>query len=118
VAGEEFREIHRAAQALGGGRVILDAVRLHAELERAQAGLANRCIEELAISARTRAVLDGTWPPPDSDSGVMVGPDPGAIPGLPLRIRRLDQAFGNLVRGLLEITAAAREGDCVEVTDV
>jgi hypothetical protein len=113
-----FEEIHRVAQALGGGQVTLSAIRLRSELERAQASLGQRPISELAISVRTRAVLYGMWPLPETDSTIVVGADPRVIPWLPSRDCTLDEVFGNLIRRLLAVSGNAREDDRVEVTDL
>jgi hypothetical protein len=59
---KQFEAIHRAGGALGGGRVTLNALQLRVELGRAQGELIARPISELAVSARTRAVIERTWP--------------------------------------------------------
>jgi hypothetical protein len=117
VPTSEFAEIHRAAAALGGRRIVLSAARLRAELQKAQS-LMQRPISELAISTATRAALDGTWPPPESESTALIGADRRAVPWLRAAGSSLDAAFGNLIRGLLDITEGAQEGDAVEVKDL
>lgn len=113
----EFQELHRVAEALGGRRVTLNALRLRRELEKAQASLSGRPIEQLAVSAHTRAAINGVWPP-DLEATTVVGPDARTIGWLRPEMRNLDQAFGPLIRRLLELTEDARDEDSIEVTDV
>jgi hypothetical protein len=117
VQTSEFQELHRAAQALGGGRVALNARRLRRELEKVQASLARRSIEDLAISAHTRAAINGVWPP-DLETTAVVGRRAGAIGWVRTEARSLDQAFAPLIRRLLDLTEDADEEDEIEVTDV
>lgn len=114
----EFEAIHGVAQALGGKRVLLDARQLRSELERAAPLLRGRPIGELAISLRTRAVIDHVWPPPSGEATSLVSEAGLSIPWLSEEISTLDEAFGHLIRDLLEITAAAGEADVVEVKDL
>jgi len=112
-----FEAIRSAAGALGGGTVVLNARRLRAELERAREGLLGRPITDLAISLRTRSVIDLAWPPPDRDETTLVSTKVGKIGWLNPEARSLDEAFGHLIRGLLDITEGATEDDVVEVRD-
>jgi len=118
-ATEAFRSLYRVADALGGTRVVLSARELHAELERAKPSLIGRPISELAISSRTRAVIDCTWPPPRDQVTEIVGTDfAAAVAWLPAGVDRLDQVFGHLIRSLIEITQGAKPDDVVEVWEV
>jgi hypothetical protein len=111
-----FGALHEAARALGG-RVTLSARRFHGELEGA-AQLLGRPIAELAISVRTRAVLDRSWPPPAGHEATTApARDSVSIPWLAPGARTLNDAFGNVVRSLLSITADASDDDVVEVDD-
>jgi hypothetical protein len=112
----QFLAIHDAARALGG-RVTLSARRFHGELE-AVVRLLERPIADLAISVRTRAVLDRSWPPPPGHEATTApARDSVSIPWLAPSARTLNDAFGNVVRSLLSVTADAREDDVVEVDD-
>ncbi|WP_437291096.1 hypothetical protein [Sorangium sp. So ce406] len=117
--GEEFAAIHGAAGALGGQRVMLPARKLHEELRRAQAALAGRPIDALAISGRTRAVISLRWPPPKERETMLVRDWGDSVPllGAPAG-DSLDDVFGHLVDGLLRITEGASESDQVEVMDL
>jgi len=113
--GPSFVAVHAAVLALGG-RVTLDARQLGAELTRA-AQLLKRPIAELAISSRTRAVVENTWPPPRGGEAATTVVGAAASPWLPQAARTLNDVFGNVVRSLQQITAHAAEGDVVEVQD-
>lgn len=112
----EFEEIHRAGDALGGQAVQLNALRLRAELRRAQVGLAARPISDLAVSAKTRAVVEGTWPVERQPSTILAADSVAElVPWLPPDMLTLDQVFGNLIRSLLGVTSGAGPHDLVEV---
>lgn len=116
---EDFDALHSVAEALGSKRVLLNARKLHGELTRARAALAGRPMEDLAISARTRAVLRMTWPPPEQRETVLVSEWGGSIPMLGDVPRvTLDDVFGYLIDGLLRITENASEGEQIEVVDL
>ena len=107
--------------ALVEGPQYVDLVRhahdLWRELERASA-LLQKPAAELAISHRTRSVIDRKWPPPAGhELETMLVGGGVEIPWLPQRLRTLDDAFGHLVRSLLEISVEAKDGDVVEVSD-
>jgi hypothetical protein len=113
-----FEATHAIADALGGGRVVLKARTLHAELQKARAALARRPIADLAIGPRTRGVIDRTWPPPSVEGTALLGSDrQKVIPWISPSATSLDQVFGSLVRSLLEITHESGEGDVIEVWD-
>jgi hypothetical protein len=113
-----FEATHSIADALGGGRVVLQARTLRGELERARKALAGRPIADLAIGPRTRGVIDHTWPPPGAGGTALLGDERGKIvPWLSPAAANLDQVFGPLIRSLLEITRESEEGDVVEVWD-
>jgi hypothetical protein len=114
----EFEALHNLAGALGGVRIVVPAVRLRAELERAKAALAGRAIDDLAISQRTRSVLSLQWPPPDRQETTLVEAWGGTIPFIAPSAATLDDVFGHLLDGLLRITDGARESDTVEVIDL
>jgi hypothetical protein len=114
-----FTALHGAAEALGGGRALVDALNLRAEMEQARAELLARPISDLAVSGRTLAVIDRMWPPPSEEGTKLLAEARcDRIPWLPANIGTFDQAFGHLVRRLLEITSGADEGDVVEVVDL
>jgi len=112
----EFESIYSIEQALGGKAIVLSARRLRVELERASTLLALP-IDELAVSQRTRAVIDGSWPAPEAESRRTTLQGSAAIPWLSAQARTLDDVFGNLVRSLLSISSGAGEADLVEVVD-
>lgn len=104
-------------QALGGTPIVLSARRLHGELQRACA-LLPRPIAELAVSQRTRAVIDRSWSAPGPQGPrTMLAEGSVSIPWISPQVRTLDHVFGNLVRSLLAITKDAGETDLVEVYD-
>ena len=90
---------------------------LQGELEMA-AHLLDRPISGLNISARTRAVLDEAWTPPEGqDRTTAPVPEGLSIASLAPGARTLTDAFGNVIRSLLNITAGASEDDIVSVED-
>ena len=113
----EFESIHRIEQALGGTPVMLSAQRLRGELEAAR-GLLPRPIRDLAVSERTRSVIDRSWPAPREQArDTILAEGNVSIAWISPNARTLDEVFGNLVRSLLAITKDARENDVVEVYD-
>ena len=117
-ASGEFEAIHLVDNVLGGQAVHLDAQRLRAELWRAQAGLAARPISDLAVSAKTLAVVEGTWPVQRQPSTTLAKDSLATlVPWLSPDTRTLDQVFGNLIRSLLSITSDAGPRDVVEVSE-
>ena len=113
-----FEALHSLAGAIGGARVVVPALRLRAELERAKAALAGRPLDDLAISLRTRSVLSFHWPPQDRRETALVKTWGGSIPFISPSAATLDEVFGHLLDGLLRITDGASEGDTVEVIDL
>jgi hypothetical protein len=112
----EFESLHRVADVLGGQEVRLNARQLRTELERARRALMGRPFSDLAVSARTRAVIERTWPMESAPSTVLVQDSPIALtPWLPPGMRTLDQVFGNLMRSLLDLTDGAGLDDLIEV---
>jgi hypothetical protein len=109
------------ARALGGqGATEVPAQQLHIEMRAAAAALLGRPGSELAVSGETRAVLGLSWPPPgaaEAQRTVLAAGVPGVGAWVPRETRTLGDVFGNLVRGLLEITADAGADDTVEVCD-
>jgi len=113
----QFECVHAVAEVLGGKNVKISAKKLHAELERAQALLA-RPIDDLAISLRTRSVIALHWPPPDRRETILAKEWEGRVPMLSGTAETLDDVFGHLVEGLLEITDGASDTDIVDVMDL
>lgn len=116
---QAFDAVHRVGGVLGGQSVRLNARQLRTELEKAHAGLAGRAISELAVSARTRAVIERTWPIQSQPSTVLVDDSLATlIPWLSPGMRSLDHVFGNLIRSLLDVTSGAGPDDVVDVYDL
>lgn len=112
----QFVSIYTAAGALGGGSIKINAKALHSDMEKAAAGLLDIPANQLAISARTQAVIR-------FDSVLPIGPPTTLLPAdvsLPwvtANSQTLGDVFGGLVRDLLRITENAGELDSVEVID-
>jgi hypothetical protein len=114
----EFEALHSLAGVLGGVRVVVPAMRLRAELERAKAALTGLAIDDLAISLWTRSILSLQWPPPDRRETALVKTWGGSIPFIASSAVTLDDVFGHLLDGFLRITDGASESDTVEVIDL
>ena len=109
--------MHRAGAALGRKVVSLNARCLQREMQRAQTRLLERKIEDLAVSSRTLSVLDFSWPPPESETTMLLAESGRSVSWIDPDLKNLDQVFGHLVRALLTITIGSAEGDVVEVSD-
>lgn len=111
-----FACIYRAAAALGGTTVNVKAGQLHAELEAVAMDLLKIPADQIAISARTQAVIrfDAVLPvgPPTT-----LLPSEVALPWVQKDCRTLDDVFGSLVRDLLRITEGGNDNDAVQVID-
>ena len=112
---QEFQEIYRIGDTLGGVQIVLSAQRLHDQVKQAQELFALD-ITCLAVSARTKAVIS-------MDIDLPAGP-PTAIIGTSLNLpwlrddmQTLGDVFGRLATKLLAITEGATETDVVEVMD-
>ena len=90
---------------------------LRGELEMA-AHLLDRPISDLAISARTPAVLDKPWTRPEGqDRTTAPVLEELSLASLAPGAHTLTDAFGNLIRSLLNIPAGASEDDIFSVED-
>jgi len=115
---EAFGVLHRVTEALGGGQTDLSATNLRACALRVKDELCALPIEQMAISARTRAVISMTWPLPDKRETCLVADWGGTIPFLRGDESTLGDVFGDLVDALIRITEEAGGGDVVEVRDL
>ena len=78
--------------------------------------LLQRPIADLALSARTRAVLSFEQALPLGPPTQVVGPDL-TLPWLSNEPQTLGQVFGDLLTSLLHITEGAKDTDRVEVIE-
>lgn len=115
-ASAAFTHLHRVSEALGGGEIALPARALHEELVKAKA-LLTRPIADLAISQRTRSVVELQWPPPPGATTTLLSAT-GITNVLNGREKTCGDSFGVLLQELLRITEAAPEGAQVRVSDV
>ncbi|HRI51079.1 MAG TPA: hypothetical protein PLW65_12935 [Pseudomonadota bacterium] len=111
-----FGALYRIGHALGGTEVRLSAVQLQEEAGRAHAGLAELPISELAISARTKAIIELETMLPAGPPTYIVGPTALAA-WVASDAVTLADAFKAITQALLAITANAQHGDIVEVYD-
>ena len=114
----KFALVHSITEALGGKTIKLNARALHDELSVARRGLAHLPLKQLAISARTLAVLNLVWPPPEQGETMLVDEHTGTVPLLELRGESLQAVFGTLMDELLTMTQKASAEDVVEVIDL
>lgn len=110
-----FSELYRVGDALGGRRLSLPARNLRAQLTRAQA-LCMLSISNLAVSARTKAVIGLTPDVQDGPVTQLIGPNLHR-PWLSGELQTLGDVFGQLIRDLLQITSGSSLSDVVEVVD-
>lgn len=115
---QDFECLHRISDALAQHRVTVPARKLHAELLRAKAVLCPLPATQLAISARTRAVLSLRWPPPEARATMLVSEWGGSVPLLGTAGTTLDEVFGHLLDQLISVTEAASESDVVTIIDL
>lgn len=111
-----FMSLYSMAAALGGAPVTVSARRLHDEAAEIVAKLLELPRTELAISARTQAVIRFDVPLPLGPP-TMVLPDLTSLPWVSPASETLGAVFGSLARDLLRITSGASEVDQVQVID-
>lgn len=115
----EFANLHAIAQALGGSSVVVSATALHDELQRAKRALCHLPADQLAISMRTRSLLSLQWPPPDRRATSLVKEEGAGVPFLgQASAKTLDEVFGHLIDGLLQITKECGPDDKMQVLDM
>lgn len=110
---QAFSALYSVAGALRGASVTISAEKIRDELERARP-LLDLPIEELAISARTQAVISMERQLPIGGPTFVVGPSL-SLPWLPQWTTTLDGVFGSLLREILRITEGASPQDMLEV---
>lgn len=110
-----FSALHHISEALGGRRIIIPARQLHEEAQRARVALIDKSVDELAVSARTEAVMSLTWPPRTTGTRIVgTAVVPHWLAGKPTRLR---DVFGGLLDAILEITAGVTNEDTIEIVD-
>jgi len=115
-SASRFETIKQISAALGGPPVSLSASRLAEELAVVERDLLPRPIAELAITARTRAVIHLQWPEVTGPESDVVGPL-AILGALTHGAKTLDDVFGGTVRDLRELAASAGADRRVLVTD-
>jgi hypothetical protein len=110
-----FSEVYRISQVLGGKPLILPAIQLREEISRARS-LCLVPIDQMAMSARTRAVLSLEEDLPSVPPTFIVG-SPTQLPWISGDPSRLGDIFGSLVESLLSLTRDATDTDTVEVLE-
>jgi hypothetical protein len=110
---QAFSAIYSIAGALRGASVSVSAIKLREELERAR-HLLELPIEELAISARTQAVISMERQLPIGGPTYVVGPSL-SLPWISQWTTRLDGVFGSLLREILRITEGVGPQDVLEI---
>lgn len=116
--GARFGAIHGVVEALGGRRTRINARELHAQAVSARDQLLHRPIDQLAIGARTRAVVSREVPRVDANTTALV--PPGQTYGIVVLegAKTLDDVFGPFVNELVAMTEGAGDDDFVEVSDL
>ncbi len=116
VPSAAFTNLHRITEALGGKELELPAKALREELLKAEP-LLKRPVAELAISMRTRTVVERIWPiPPGAETKLVK--DTSSTSVLDGREKELTDVFGVLLYGLLRITEGAGETEKLRVIDI
>ncbi len=110
-----FSETYKISGSLAGLQTFVSATKLREEMHIAQ-DLLQRPIADLALSARTRAVLSFEQALPLGPPTQVVGPDL-TLPWLSNEPQTLGQVFGDLLTSLLHITEGAKDTDRVEVIE-
>jgi len=115
--GDGFATLHRITEALGGKEVELSAADLNAELTKAKDALAKRPVAELAISTRTRSVVERLWPiPPGAETSLLAStPSSHLVSG---REQVMGDVFGGILDDLLRITDGAGPAQKLKVMDL
>ncbi|MFO0570724.1 MAG: hypothetical protein U0263_34125 [Polyangiaceae bacterium] len=115
VPSGRFAVIHGVSVALGGNPVRILASELRRELSSAQA-LRTRPIAELALSARTVAVISHAWPLPEH-SATRLAQDWNAFPQVAAGADTLGDVFGTFMDELIAVAKSDDAGAIVEVRD-
>jgi hypothetical protein len=111
-----FTHLHSITEALGGKELLLPAKAFREELLKAEP-LLKKPIAELAVSLRTRTVVERLWPiPPGAETKLLKDTDSTTV--LDGREKELTDVFGVLLYGLLRITEGAAENEKLRVLDI
>jgi hypothetical protein len=110
-----FAALHGISLALGSSSVKVLASELGRELSRARS-LCDRPIDDLALSARTFAVIAHTWPPPAARETKLAS-EFGTIPGFASGAKTLGDVFGGLIDELITVSSGGDASAAVEVID-
>lgn len=112
-----FVSLYSVAASLGGSRITVKAQTFAAELAEIAAQLSQVPSNQLAISARTQAVLRfDPMLPVNSPTEILTSTL--SLPWLDTSAETLGQIFSSLLSNLQRITAGCTEEDIVEVFDV
>lgn len=115
VCTSAFTETYKIGISLGGSPALLSASKLRKEVIHAQV-LATLPIDQLAISARTLAVLRFESSLPEGPPTRVIGVELN-LPWLSKSSQQLADVFGDLLTALLQMTEGASESDHVEVIE-
>lgn len=110
---QSFSALYSIAGALRGASISVSAQKIREELERAK-GLLELPVEQLAISARTQAVISMERQLPIGGPTFVVGPSL-SLPWISQWTTTLDGVFGSLTREILRITENSSPQDVLEV---
>lgn len=112
-----FVSLYSVAAALGGSRVTVNARQLGSEVEQVVRELGPIPANQLAISARTQAVLRFDPMLPVSGPTELL-PASISLPWLDTSAETIGEVFRSLLANLQRITEGASELDQIEVFDV
>lgn len=115
VISGRFPGIHGVSLALGGNPVRILASELRRELEMAQP-LRRKPIAELALSARTVAVIAHAWPLPEHAT-TRLASDWQMLPQSAVGAETLGDVFGTFLDELLAVASSGEPDAIVEVRD-
>lgn len=112
----QFVSLYTVAAALGGSRITVNACQLASEVDRIIRELGPVSASQLAISARTQAVLRFEPMLPVSGPTELL-PESISLPWLDTSAETIGEIFKSLLANLRRITDGAGELDQVEVFD-
>lgn len=111
-----FAGIHAVSTALGGQSISLSAAQLAREMAIVERDLLPLPASNLALSARTRAVIHFQWPEVAGPATEIVGPLE-VFGTLVRNAKSLGDVFGGVVSALHDLATRAGPHGSLEVTD-
>jgi hypothetical protein len=112
----EFSALHTLGEALSNGEVTVPAPKLRSELLRARV-LLDRPADDLAVSVRTRAACNLSFPLPAVSATALAAQEDWTVPFPMEGAETLGDLLGSFLEELLRVATGASDSDVVRAID-